>query len=420
MTKRDHPQTSEPAELLPAHPGLAALTSGAAPYPFTRLRRLLEGLEPGITPAIDLTLGEPNETMPGFLVDKLREAQALYGKYPPIRGSDELRQSIAGFLARRYSLKQPIDIAHEIIPTNGSREGLFTACLPAAGRKSLPAGVRPAVLICNPYYAAYIGAALAVGAEPVYLNATVETGHLPDLEAIAGRTELLDRAIAFYLCSPANPQGSVASAAYIRRALDLARRHDFMLFLDECYSEIYGGDPPPGGLQVAEATPERFANLVVFNSLSKRSNLPGLRSGFCAGDGAFLDSLAEIRNLIAPQVPGPTQHASAAIWDEEQHAAVNRAAYRAKFDLCDRLLKGRFGYKRPAGGFFLWLDMEHLGGGRNAAVTLWKERGVKVIPGSFLASEAEDGVNPGDRFVRLALVRGLAEIEEALKRMAAP
>lgn len=419
MIRQDEIPTGQIPELAAAHPGLAALTSGAVMYPFTRLRRLLEGIEPGITPAIDLTIGEPNETMPGFVVDKLREAQALYVKYPPIRGSDELRQSIADFLARRYALQQPLDIAREIIPTNGSREGLFFAALPAAGRKSLAPGVRPAVLICNPYYAAYIGAAHVVGAEPVFLNATAETGHLPDLDALAGDPALLDRAIAFYVCSPANPQGSVASPAYIRRALDLARRHGFMLFLDECYSEIYSGEPPPGGLQVAESTPERFANLVVFNSLSKRSNMPGLRSGFCAGDAAFMDSLADIRNLIAPQVPGPTQHASAAVWAEEQHAAVNRAAYRAKFDLCDRILKDRFGYKRPAGGFFLWLDMGHLGGGHNAAVTLWKERGVKVIPGSFLAQPSAHGVNPGDPYVRVALVRGLAEIEEALKRMAA-
>ena len=397
--------------------GLASLTSGAILSPFTRLRRLLDGMQPGRQPAIDLTLGEPREQMPTFIVDKLREAEALYAKYPPIRGSGELRQAIADFLGRRYRLRTPINAATEIIPTNGSREGLFTACLPAAGRKQLPPGIQPAVLLCNPYYQAYIGAALAVNAEPVYLNATRETGHLPDLDAIADDTALLDRTICFYLCSPANPQGAVASPEYIARALALARKHDFMLFFDECYSEIYSGAPPTGGLEAAADTPERFANIVVFNSLSKRSNLPGLRSGFCAGDATFLDTLAEIRNSIAPQVPGPTQHASAAVWAEEQHASANRAAYRAKFDLCDKVLGDRFGYQRPDGGFFLWLDMAQFGGGSNAAVTLWQRSGVKVLPGCFLAQTAEDGINPGDDYVRVALVADLPTLKDALERM---
>jgi aspartate/methionine/tyrosine aminotransferase len=405
--------------LISPNPGLAALTSGAILSPFTRLRRLLDGIPPGHAKPIDLTLGEPRETMPGFVVDKLREAEALYGKYPPIRGSDELRQAIADFLQRRFRLPTPMNAATEIIPTNGSREGLFTACLPAAGRKQLPTGVRPAVLLCNPYYQAYIGAALAVNADAVYLNATAATGHLPSLDAIADDAPLLDRTIAFYLCSPANPQGAVASRAYIARALSLARQHDFMLFLDECYSEIYSGDPPTGGLEVASATPERFANLVVFNSLSKRSNLPGLRSGFCAGDADFLDALAEIRNSIAPQVPGPTQHASAAVWAEEQHAAANRRAYNVKLDVCDTVLGSRFGYQRPAGGFFLWLDMSQFGGGIKAAVTLWQQSGVKVIPGCFLAQTAEDGINPGDNYVRVALVQDPPTIQDALERLVA-
>ncbi|MBX9925085.1 MAG: aminotransferase class I/II-fold pyridoxal phosphate-dependent enzyme, partial [Hyphomicrobiaceae bacterium] len=184
-------------------------------------------------------------------------------------------------------------------------------------------------------------------------------------------------------------------------------------------SEIFSGEPPPGGLEVAMATPDRFRNLAIFNSLSKRSNVPGLRSGFVAGDAVFIDALAEIRNLISPQVPGPTQHASAAIWAEEQHAAVNRAAYNRKFDVCDRVLAGRFGYIRPAGGFFLWLDMSQFGGGSNAAVTLWQGAGVKVIPGGFLAQTASDGINPGDAYVRVALVQEPSVIEDALLRMVA-
>ncbi|MBL8566487.1 MAG: aminotransferase class I/II-fold pyridoxal phosphate-dependent enzyme [Hyphomicrobiaceae bacterium] len=398
-------------------PGLAALASGAVLSPFTRLRNLLADIPPGHARTIDLTLGEPRETMPGFIADKIRDAEALFAKYPPIKGSDELRTAIAEWLDRRFGLAgaAQVDAAREVLPTNGSREGLYYAALPAVGRKQT--ADRPAILITNPYYQAYIGAALATGAEPVYLNATAATGHLPDLDEIAGDTALLARTAAFYLCSPANPQGAVATRAYIERALALAREHDFMLFLDECYSEIYADAPPAGGLEVASTTPERFRNLVVFNSLSKRSNLPGLRSGFCAGDAAFLETLTEIRNLVGPTMPGPVQHASAAAWSEEQHVVSNRLAYRAKYDVCDEVLGSRYGYSRPAGGFFLWLDLGHWGGGSEATVTIWKRCGVRVIPGAFLAQPGRDGTNPGADYVRMALVANPATIREALQRI---
>ncbi|MFM2422077.1 MAG: hypothetical protein RL291_607, partial [Pseudomonadota bacterium] len=360
--------------------GLESLASGAILSPFTRLRRLLEGIAPGHANPIELTVGEPRETMPSFVADKIKEAEAEFAKYPVIRGTDALRGSLASWLVRRYGLTGGIDAAREVQPVNGSREGLFFAALPAVGRKRVDG--QPAILIVNPYYQAYIGAALATNAEPVFLNATRETGHLPDLDALEKDTALLKRTVAFYLCSPANPQGAVTSRTYVERALALARQYDFMLFFDECYSEIYSGDAPVGGLEVAAATPQRFKNIVVFNSLSKRSNLPGLRSGLMAGDPDFLETLAEIRNLTAPQMPYPTQHASAAIWAEEQHVGVNRRAYQAKYAACDRILggrngnPGRFGYVRPAGGFFLWLDMSQIGGGVEATVTFWKAAGV--------------------------------------------
>lgn len=394
---------------------LTALADGTILSPFSRLRRLLDGVAPGHEKPIDLTLGEPREAMPPFVAAKIAEAEALFARYPPIRGSDELRQAIADWLSRRYRLAAPIDSAREILPCNGSREGLFYAAFPAVGRKRA-AGGHPAVLMCNPYYQAYLGAALAAGAEPVFLDATAATGHLPDLDALEADTGLLARTAALYLCSPANPQGAIADAAYIARALALARAHDFVLFLDECYSEIYSGAPPVGGLEVAAKTPERFRNLVVFNSLSKRSNLPGLRSGFCAGDGDFLDRLFEVRNLVGPQMPGPTQHASAAVWAEEQHVTLNRLAYAKKYDVADAVLGTRFGYARPAGGFFLWLDMSVLGNCEYAALTLWKRFGVKVIPGAYLAQSGRDGTNPGAQYVRVALVHDAATIREALER----
>ena len=393
--------------------GLAALADGTILSPFTRLRRLLDGIAPANADAIDLTLGEPRETMPPFVADALRDAALTLAKYPPVKGSDELRLAIARWLQGRFGVTA--DPGREILPCNGSREGLFYACFPAVGRKRVNG--RPAVLICNPYYQAYMGAAFATGAEPVFLNATAETGFLPDLDAIENDPALLQRTAAFYLCSPANPQGAVASGSYLARALRLARTYDFMLCLDECYSEIYWQTAPVGGLEVAAATPERFANLVVFNSLSKRSNLPGLRSGFMAGDGAFMDQLFEVRNLIGPQVPGPTQHASALVWGDEAHAISNRAAYARKFDVCDDVLGARFGYVRPAGGFFLWLNMAQFGNGADAAVTLWQRCGVKVIPGAFLGSADRRGINPGDDYVRVALVQSEPVIREALERI---
>ena len=378
---------------------------------------MLNGIEPGHTKPIELTIGEPREAMPNFIVAKLDEAAALYGKYPPIRGSDDLRGAISGWLSRRYALTGAVDPAIEIVALNGSREGLFFACIPAVGHKAVEG--RPAILMCNPYYSAYVAGALGVGAEAVYLNATAATGFLPDLDDLARDTALLARTCALFINSPSNPQGTVASRAYILKALTLARAHDFMLFLDECYSEIYTGAAPVGGLEVAAGAPERFRNLVVFNSLSKRSNLPGLRSGFAAGDPAFLDAYSEIRNMCAPTVPGPVQHASAAAWRDEAHVEAARAQYREKFGIADAVLGDRYGYRRPDGGFCLWLDMSQFGGGSDATVTLWKRMGVKVIPGAFLAQTGRDGTNPGANFVRVALVQDPATIREALEHLVA-
>ncbi|HET6388799.1 aminotransferase class I/II-fold pyridoxal phosphate-dependent enzyme [Hyphomicrobium sp.] len=395
------------------HP-LSFLTSGAISSPFTQLRKLLAGIPAGHANPIELTIGEPREAMPDFIAAKLAEATALYGKYPPIRGAGDARLAISEWLSKRYQLPSAVDPEREILMLSGSREGLFFACLPAVGRKEITG--RPAILMCNPYYSAYVAGALAVGAEPIYLNATKATGFLPDLDELARDESLLARTAALFINSPANPQGAVADRAYILKALALARAYDFMLFLDECYSEIYTEAAPVGGLEVAIETPERFRNLVVFNSLSKRSNLPGLRSGFCAGDEAFLEAYGEVRNMCAPTVPLPVQHASAAIWRDEAHVEISRNAYRDKFLIADKVLGDRYGYRRPAGGFCLWLNLSQFGGGAQAAVTLWQRAGVKVIPGSFLAQTGRDGTNPGADYVRVAMVQDSKTIQEALER----
>lgn len=394
---------------------MQSVFNGEIGSPFAKLRALLAGVEPGLTPAIDLTLGEPREAMPAGIDEVLKAASLSLAQYPTMRGSVELRQAIAGYIERRYGDTVSLDIEREILPCNGSREGLFYACFVAAARKQVSG--KPVVLMCNPFYQAYFGAALASGCEPIVLNAPIESGYLPDLDALEHDVTVLERTVAFYLCSPSNPQGAIADQPYLHRAIALARRWNFMLFVDECYAEIYSDSAPPGGLAIARQSGSDFKNVVVFHSLSKRSNLPGLRSGFSAGDGEFHDQLFALRNFVGPQMPGPVQQVSAEVWNDDEHVAVNRAAYQAKFDLCDRLLEGKFSYHRPAGGFFLWLDMHHFGSDSEVAVTLWKRFGVKVVPGALLAQSNGEGINPGTGHVRVALVQDLATLQQALERI---
>jgi aspartate/methionine/tyrosine aminotransferase len=383
--------------------------------PFARLKLLLDGLEPGAAP-IDLSLGEPTALVPPFLGPTLQEHLHEFGRYPPIRGIPALRQAIADWTGRRYPvLRGTIDPEQHVLPLNGSREGLFSAIFPALARK--PMSKPGLVLIPNPFYQAYAGAAAASGATPVFLPSTAEAGFLPELEAIDAA--LLEQAVAFYLCTPSNPQGAVAERAYLAEAVALARRFDFLLFADECYSEIYNDDPPPGTLETAFAESGSLANVVAFNSLSKRSGLPGLRSGFVAGDPKFIGSFGRFRNVACPQVPLPVQHVSVKAWGDERHVEEGRAFYRRNFNVADAVIEGRYGYRRPPGSFFLWLNMAVFGGGEAAAKTLWKGCGVRVLPGTYLAQAEPDGVNPGMDYIRVALVHDAGTTREALTRIVA-
>ena len=388
--------------------------STAIQSPFARLRTLLDGIEPG-GPVIDLSIGEPKHPPPVHLMEALDGGNAGYGKYPPINGTPELREAIAAWIERRYGLGGKIDAERHILPLNGSREGLFSAMFPAIDRRHKLD--RPAVLIPNPFYQAYIAATLAAGAEPMFLDAYEASGFLPDLDDLAKRGDLLNRTVAFYLCSPANPQGAVADAAYLRRAIELARKYDFLLLCDECYSEIYCERPPAGALEVAQRDTGGLANVLALNSLSKRSSVPGLRSGFIAGDPAFIARFSQFRNVAAPQVPLPVQAASTALWRDEAHVEASRAMYAAKFDAAAAILGNRFGAVRPPGGFFLWLKMTQFGGGEAAAVTLWKEAGVKVVPGAYLTQGVGGGADPGSAYIRIALVQDLATTRQALQRV---
>jgi len=380
--------------------------------PFVRLRELLGDLEPGQTP-ISLAVGEPQHAVPAFVGPVLAAHINEFGRYPMNKGLDAFCEAAAAWLGRRFALPRPIDPAAEILVLNGSREGLFLAALTAARWASGRRG-RPAMLVPNPFYAAYAAGAAAANCEPVYLPATAETGFLPDLDALSD--ELLARTVAFFIASPANPQGAVADLGYLKRVVALARRFGFLVFSDECYSEIYTRRAPAGML---EAAAPDFANVVEFQSLSKRSNLPGLRVGFAAGDRAFLARFLELRNVSAPQVPVPAQRVAIAAYGDEKHVEENRRLYAQKYDLADQIIGERYGYRRPAGGFFLWLDVSAQGGDEAVALRLWREAGLRVVPGRYLAREQADGSNTGPGYIRVAMVQDYETTAQALHRLVA-
>ena len=379
-------------------------------YAFPRLRALLAPHAAG-GPVVDMTIGEPRHPFPDWIGVELAANLDGFAKYPPNEGSGALRAAISGWIGRRFGAA--VDPETRIAAANGTREALFNSCLAISPEQKR--GRKPAVLIPNPFYQVYAVAAVAAGADPVYLPATAETGFLPDFDALPA--DLLDRTTVAYLCSPANPQGAVASADYVARLLELAERHDFVLFLDECYSEIWRDAPPPGGLGVAAATGADPERVVVFNSLSKRSNVPGLRSGFVAGGPEAMARIRRLKSYQGASVPGPLQAVSARLWGDEAHVAANRALYAAKYAAADRILGNVPGYRAPEGGFFLWLPVAD---GEAAAVTLWQRAGVRVLPGAYLARD-DAGGNPGRGYVRVAMVapqdemeRGLAAIRDTL------
>jgi aspartate/methionine/tyrosine aminotransferase len=375
-----------------------------------RLRELLDGIPPG-KPAISLAVGEPQHPIPNFVAPVIAAHVNEFGRYPANKGLDEFAQAVAQWLGRRFTLDRPVDPATEVLVLNGTREGLFLAAL-AATNWVKPRQGQPAVLIPNPFYAAYAAGAVAADCEPVYLPTTRETGFLPDLDALS--ENLLARTVAFYVASPSNPQGAVADRAYLSRLTALARRFGFLVFSDECYCEIYSNGAPAGMLEAAGAD---FANVAIFHSLSKRSSLPGLRIGFTAGDRSFMQTFLELRNVAAPMVPTPMQHVAIAAYNDERHVAENRQMYREKFDLADQIIGDRYAYRRPPGGFFLWLDVAAQGGSEAATLALWREGGLRVVPGRYLAREQKDGSNPGADYIRVAMVQNKEITGEALHRL---
>ena len=383
--------------------------------PFQRLGRLIAGVEPG-RPPIDVSVGEPRHPVPAFVGPVLSGALADFVRYPPIKGTPAFRAAVAGWAERRFGLPEgAIDRDDGVLPLNGSREGLFHATLTAVRLAGSDKGARPAILLPNPFYAVYAAAAEAAGAEPVLVAARREDGFLPRFEALPA--DLLARTVAAFHASPANPQGAVADLGRLEGLVRLARQYGFLLFSDECYSEIWRGRAPDGVLAAAFGISGGLSSVVAFNSLSKRSNLAGARCGFAIGDPAFLKAWAALRNVTAPQVPMPIQAVAVAALADEAHVRENRRLYDLKYAAAEEILGDRFPDLVPPGGFFLWLDVSRWGGGEEATARLWKEQGVKVVPGGYLSATDADGINPGADFIRIAMVESLETSREALSRL---
>ncbi len=389
------------------NPDLAKLQ----PYPFERLRELLAGAKPPADlPPINLSIGEPKHATPPFIRAALADALAGLAQYPATLGAPALREAIAAWLARRFALPA-VDAATQVLPVNGSREALFAVAQAVVDRTRDPLVIAP-----NPFYQIYEGAALLAGAQLLLLPTTADNGFRMEFDRVSPAE--WQRVQLVYVCTPANPTGRVMTLAEWRELFALSDRYGFVIASDECYSEIYFDEarPPLGGLQAAHASGrDGFPRLVVFGSLSKRSNVPGLRSGFVAGDAAVLREFLRYRTYHGNAMSPPVQAASVAAWTDEAHVRDNRRLYASKFAQATPIVARALPTAMPEAAFYLWArtpidDAEY-------ARRLHTERNVTVLPGSFLA-RARAGLNPGAGYVRIALVAGVEEVLDAAHRIA--
>ena len=381
------------------------------PYPFEKLATLKKGLvPPDDISHIVLSIGEPQHPAPHFVIENLIAHMHQLSSYPSTKGTTELREAIAGWLQKRFAIKQ-IDADSQVLPVTGTREALFAIAQCVIDR-SKPS---PLVLMPNPFYQIYEGAALLAGARPLYMNCVAENDYLPDLDSIT--EQQWSQCQLMYICSPGNPTGAVMHEEYLKRLIELAHKHDFVIASDECYSEIYSDEdnPPPGLLGVAaEAGTDGFRHCLAFHSLSKRSNLPGLRSGFVAGHAEILKQFLLFRTYNGCAMPPATQTASTLAWSDENHVIENRKRYREKFDRVLQILSGTLAPERPRAGFYLWpttpiADTEF-------AAKLYAQQNMTVLPGRFLSRSTEAG-NPGENKIRLALVAPLQDCVDAANRI---
>jgi N-succinyldiaminopimelate aminotransferase len=385
-------------------------------YPFERLAQLKAGLTPPTALAhIAMSIGEPKHAPPPLVIDALRTHLDKLGSYPATIGLPELRAACAAWLTRRFRLPSgAIDPASMVLPVNGTREALFSFVQAIVSTR--PSAER-FVAMPNPFYQIYEGAALLAGAEPYFLNSSAANRFIPDLDAVPAR--IWQRCDMLFLCTPGNPSGAVLSRDYLRRALELARRYGFVIASDECYAELYRDEsaPPPSLLEACMAAGHsRLEHAVVFHSLSKRSSVPGLRSGFVAGDPAILSRYLQYRTYHGCAMPVPTQLASIAAWNDDAHVVANRALYREKFKRVISILAPMLDVGDPPAGFYLWPNV----GRDDEAFTreLYATQNLTILPGSYLARDTADG-NPGRNRVRISLVASVDECIAAAERIRA-
>ena len=382
------------------------------PYPFERLAQLNSGVKPpqSLKPIL-LSIGEPKHPTPIIIRDALVDNLSGLSQYPATKGIPELRQTISAWLERRFKLNPgSIDPDRHVLPCNGTREALFSLA-----QALVDPNKNAKVLMPNPFYQIYEGAALLAGATPVFMNATRETGYLPDIMAVPD--QVWEDCQLIYICSPSNPSGAVMTHESMAHLIQLSERFNFVIASDECYSEIYSdeGSPPPGLLEVAQAEGVHdFRRMVVFHSLSKRSNAPGLRSGFVAGDAELLKKFLLYRTYHGAALSVPVQKASIAAWQDESHVIENRVLYRQKFSAVCDILNGVLDFTIPEAGFYLWPQVP--GDDQTFARSLLAATHVTVLPGSFLSRETQE-INPGAGHVRMALVAPLQDCIEAAHRI---
>jgi len=384
------------------------------PYPFERLAELKKNIHPnGQLKHIPLSIGEPKHEPPAFVLDAINMNQSGLAKYPSTHGLPELRKALSDWIEKRYQLSDgQINPETQVLPVNGSREGLFSFAQAAIDKSKKD----PLVVMPNPFYQIYEGAAILAGATPYFVNASERTYFIPDYNSIP--SSILQHCQLLYICSPGNPSGQVIDKPLLQHLIKLAYEYDFVLVADECYSEIYQDDNnrPPGLLEAAnDMGYTDFENLVVFNSLSKRSSVPGLRSGFVAGDASLIEKFLLYRTYHGSAMPLTTQHASIDCWRDETHVLANRQAYREKYQAFIKILSPVLEIQAPPASFYIWLKVP-CGDDEKFTSNLFQEQHITVLPGSYL-SRTTGHANPGHGYVRIALVASLEECIEAAQRI---
>ena len=374
-------------------------------YPFQRLNDLLKGIEaPKDKKELILSIGEPQHKPPKFVKEIINKNYIKWAKYPPTLGMDKLNIASINWVKRRFKLtKDMVNYKDNIVQLAGTREGLFNIALALNPRKKN--NLKPVILIPDPFYQVYAGASRISGADPVFVSSLKENNFIPAFSNVDKKT--LSRTSLIYVCSPSNPEGASLKLEDWKDLIFLARNNNSTLVVDECYTDIYSDIPPMGVLEACEKLNTNISNIISFHSLSKRSNLPGLRSGFAVGDKNIITNFKKLRHYCAGQQPIPIQEAATALWDDDDHAEKNRQKYKKKFQLAKSIFKKDYGFYIPDGGFYLWLNV---GNGEKTTQELWNKERIKVMPGAFLSRE-----ETSKKYIRIALVSTIAETNAALK-----